>query len=147
MAKAARRTPVALARTPAALDAVNTPSPETVSESMGQATAGVGETSADTFTDTEAAAAKQADGEVATQMPETQAAEPPAAGTAPVATLSIDPVPQELVVIVRGPAKGRWRAGRFFTPEPVTIPLDDLNDEEKGALIGDPELTVTTTTA
>ncbi len=52
-----------------------------------------------------------------------------------------------LVVIVKGPAKGRWRAGRHFTPEPVTIPLDDLTEDQKAALSGDPELTVIVTEA
>jgi hypothetical protein len=50
--------------------------------------------------------------------------------------------PSKLVVIVKGPAKGRWRAGRHFTSEPVAIPLDDLTEDQQAALIADPELTV-----
>ena len=46
-------------------------------------------------------------------------------------------------VIVKGPAKGRWRIGRHFTPEPTAIPLADLSAKEKEALATDPELMVT----
>lgn len=45
------------------------------------------------------------------------------------------------VVRVIGPAKGRWRAGRKFTPEPVEIPASELTDEAMQKLFGDPELT------
>ncbi len=45
-------------------------------------------------------------------------------------------------VIVRGPAKGRWRIGRHFGPEPVSISEADLTSEQKYALANDPELLV-----
>ncbi len=43
---------------------------------------------------------------------------------------------------VKGPAKGRWRAGRHFGPEVVTIPARDLSESQIEALLGDPELVV-----
>lgn len=46
------------------------------------------------------------------------------------------------VLRVMGPAKGRWRAGRKFGPEPVDIPVDELTEEDLAKLEGDPELTV-----
>ncbi|PWE29969.1 hypothetical protein DDZ14_16130 [Maritimibacter sp. 55A14] len=49
-------------------------------------------------------------------------------------------------LIVRGPRRGRWRAGRKFGPEPVTIPVADLSLEEIGALQSDPHLSVSETT-
>lgn len=52
--------------------------------------------------------------------------------------------PFGLVVRVTGPRKGRWRAGRFFTRETVEIPLEELTEDEKAALIADPKLTVET---
>ena len=49
-----------------------------------------------------------------------------------------------LTVVVTGPAKGRWRIGRKFGPEPIAFDLDELSEDEKAALIADPELTVVT---
>lgn len=49
-----------------------------------------------------------------------------------------------MLVTVTGPKKGRWRAGRHFTAEPVTIPADMLSAVEIGQLLGDPKLTVET---
>ncbi|WP_226557860.1 HI1506-related protein [Salipiger thiooxidans] len=49
-----------------------------------------------------------------------------------------------LVVVVTGPKRGRWRAGRHFTAEPVTIPAEDLSEDEIAALLGDPRLSVET---
>lgn len=46
-------------------------------------------------------------------------------------------------VVVKGPAKGRWRIGRHFTAEPTSIAEADLTPEQKDALANDPELTVT----
>lgn len=43
---------------------------------------------------------------------------------------------------VIGPKKGRWRAGRHFGAEPVSIPLADLSEAEIAALESDPVLTV-----
>jgi hypothetical protein len=48
---------------------------------------------------------------------------------------------QGFVLRVKGPAKGRWRAGRHFGPEAVDIPVDELSVEELQKLHGDPELT------
>ena len=50
--------------------------------------------------------------------------------------------PEGYVVVVTGPAKGRWRIGRKFGPEPVTIPAPDLTEPEMRALDDDPELTL-----
>ena len=48
--------------------------------------------------------------------------------------------PEGWAVTVKGPAKGRWRAGRQFGPEPVTIPLTELTQDQFDALHADPEL-------
>lgn len=45
-------------------------------------------------------------------------------------------------LVVTGPARGRWRAGRHFTAEPTTIPHDQLTEEDLDRLLDDPELTV-----
>ncbi|WP_300439398.1 hypothetical protein [uncultured Mameliella sp.] len=50
--------------------------------------------------------------------------------------------PPEGVLTVTGPKKGRWRAGRHFTPEPVKIPLADLTEDEIAMLAADPKLTL-----
>lgn len=47
----------------------------------------------------------------------------------------------EMIVVV-GPQKGRWRIGRHFGPEPVTLARSDLGDEEIQRLRDDPELFV-----
>ncbi|MCH8475954.1 MAG: hypothetical protein LAT55_12095 [Opitutales bacterium] len=52
------------------------------------------------------------------------------------------PAPTGATVTVKGPRRGRWRAGRHFTHEPVTIPLAELSDDQVAALQGDPTLTV-----
>lgn len=46
------------------------------------------------------------------------------------------------ILVVTGPKKGRWRAGRKFGPEPVRIPVADLSDDEMEAISADPKLTV-----
>lgn len=46
------------------------------------------------------------------------------------------------MLIVVGPAKGRWRIGRKFTTEPTALVLADLTEEEIAALQADPELSV-----
>ena len=51
-------------------------------------------------------------------------------------------VSQGKTVVVKGPEKGRWRAGRHFTMEPTSIPLIDLTEAELEKLCGDPLLTV-----
>lgn len=45
------------------------------------------------------------------------------------------------VLVVTGPRRGRWRAGRHFTDQPTRIPLDDLTEIELDALRDDPALT------
>ncbi len=50
-------------------------------------------------------------------------------------------------VHVKGPKKGRWRAGRKFTHETTDIDLDDLKEGELKALQDDPVLTVSITPA
>jgi hypothetical protein len=46
-------------------------------------------------------------------------------------------------ILVKGPAKGRWRIGRHFTQELTAIPEAELSAKEKEALATDPELMVT----
>lgn len=53
--------------------------------------------------------------------------------------------PQEPMITVVGPKQGRRRAGRRFTPEPVSIPVADLEDGELEALRNDPLLIVSAT--
>ncbi len=48
--------------------------------------------------------------------------------------------PDHVTVVVTGPAKGRWRIGRLFGPEAVTIPLSELTEAQMKAIDGDPEL-------
>lgn len=48
----------------------------------------------------------------------------------------------EPTIVVTGPEKGRWRAGRKFTREPSSIPAGDLTDKELALLQADPELQV-----
>ena len=57
------------------------------------------------------------------------------------------PTPTPPTVIVKGPAKGRWRIGRHFGAEPVSIPATELAEEQYNALIADPELLVTSVDA
>lgn len=71
----------------------------------------------------------------------------PAAGDPSSAASNTDPKASGLTVIVKGPRQGRWRIGRHFTPEPVSIPAEELSEDEQRALIADPELTVTTVDA
>lgn len=46
-------------------------------------------------------------------------------------------------LVVIGPKKGRWRIGRKFGPEPVTLRLSALTEDDLKALATDPALTVT----
>lgn len=46
------------------------------------------------------------------------------------------------VLVVRGPEKGRWRAGRHFGPAAVEIPVADLKKAEIEAIESDPTLSV-----
>lgn len=76
---------------------------------------------------------------------------PPATETTPAPVfvgvdLAVQPdttVTQEFVLVVTGPRRGRWRAGRHFTDQPTRIPLDDLTEIELDALRDDPALTAT----
>jgi hypothetical protein len=52
------------------------------------------------------------------------------------------PCAKGFVLRVKGPAKGRWRAGRHFGPEEVKIAAADLTEDEIAQLNGDPLLTV-----
>lgn len=121
------------------------PPPVTAPEGADQAQAGVGGAPADLNEGADDApmntsgASDYAAEQVATQMPEETAAVPPAAGDAPAANPSPDNVG---IMIVQGPAKGRWRAGRHFTPEPTIILLDDLTHDEITVIATDPELMV-----
>ncbi|MBJ2150609.1 hypothetical protein [Paracoccus sp. IB05] len=45
-------------------------------------------------------------------------------------------------IYVRGPEKGRWRAGRHFTRETVPVEVADLTEEQLSAIEDDPELTI-----
>lgn len=45
-------------------------------------------------------------------------------------------------IIVTGPRKGRWRAGRLFGAEGVRLNLADLTEVEKAMIAGDPDLIV-----
>jgi hypothetical protein len=45
-------------------------------------------------------------------------------------------------IVVIGPKKGRWRAGRHFGPEPTIILVSDLIEGEGDALRSDPTLAI-----
>jgi hypothetical protein len=102
-----------------------------------------------------AVAAPETPHPAAPQQPETTGAEsapaPVSAATAaeaapapvdPIPEVETRPVPTAELLIVKGPAKGRWRAGRKFGPEPVEIAVVDLSQAEIALLEGDPELTL-----
>lgn len=98
-----------------------------------------------TSTDTKTGAADAAQtGEMLPAMG-TAGATADAAGTdTPAADAGdIFPTPTPPTVIVKGPAKGRWRIGRQFGAEPVSIPVTELTEEQYRALLADPELLVT----
>lgn len=59
-----------------------------------------------------------------------------------LAGAAILPEPSGLEVIVVGPKRGRWRAGRRFGPEETRIPLEELTEDDKAALVADPLLIV-----
>ncbi|MBS3978773.1 MAG: hypothetical protein KGZ77_03095 [Rhodobacteraceae bacterium] len=72
-----------------------------------------------------------------------QAPSADAAPQAPAPDVVKPPAPMVGHVLrVVGPAKGRWRAGRKFGPEPVEIPVAELTEDDLAKLEGDPELTV-----
>lgn len=72
---------------------------------------------------------------------------PEPTGAEVAASAPVDPKPKASlakghVLRVKGPAKGRWRAGRHFGPEEVEIAAADLSEDEIARLTADPELTV-----
>lgn len=72
-----------------------------------------------------------------------QAPSADAAPQAPAPDVAKPPAPMVGHVLrVVGPAKGRWRAGRKFGPEPVEIPVAELSLEDMAKLATDPELVV-----
>lgn len=98
------------------------------------------ETVAEKIAEAEAALAEQAGEDSVPGGGEAPAKAPEAAGNA--ASTPPKPDPEPAIITVTGPKRGRWRAGRHFTPQPVPIPLADLSDDEIAALAGDPYLTV-----
>lgn len=74
------------------------------------------------------------------------AAQAPSADAAPQAPAPdvVKPAAKANAYVLRvtGPAKGRWRAGRKFGPEPVEIPVAELTEDDLAKLEGDPELVV-----
>jgi len=62
-------------------------------------------------------------------------------GKDPAAAPARDPQP-EGVLIVTGPKRGRWRAGRHFGAQPVEIPLADLIPDEFIAIVNDEKLSI-----
>lgn len=52
--------------------------------------------------------------------------------------------PKSATLVITGPKQGRWRAKRHFGAEPVSIPANELTEEEIALLKGDPALTVRT---
>ena len=58
------------------------------------------------------------------------------------AAAMVGPEPSGREVVVVGPKRGRWRAGRHFGAEPVRIPVEELTEDEKAALVADPVLIV-----
>lgn len=47
---------------------------------------------------------------------------------------------EQAVVTITGPKRGRYRAGRAFGREPITIPLEELSKADMIALCNDPAL-------
>ncbi|MBY6118539.1 hypothetical protein KUV64_05305 [Mameliella alba] len=87
-----------------------------------------------------AAPTEPADEENQGSAPVAEAAAAPQEVAKP-ATLDPEQSPEGVLTVI-GPRKGRWRAGRHFSPEPVKIPLAELGDDEIAMLAGDPKLTL-----
>ena len=47
------------------------------------------------------------------------------------------------VLVVANKRTGRYRAGRFWPPEPTRVAIDDIDDEGWAAIVADPALAVT----
>jgi len=77
--------------------------------------------------------------EMAQAQEDGKQAEPPKGGGKKGGQKKPEP---RMALEVRGPARGRWRAGRRFGPEPVVIPLAELTDEARAAIEADPLLSV-----
>ncbi|AUC54244.1 hypothetical protein CDO87_14135 [Sagittula sp. P11] len=45
-------------------------------------------------------------------------------------------------LVIIGPKKGRWRAGRHFTPTPTIVLVSELAEAEREMIEGDPKLVV-----
>ncbi|MGV8987647.1 MAG: hypothetical protein ACOH2H_15355 [Cypionkella sp.] len=58
----------------------------------------------------------------------------------PTPTAPIAPTTEFRVV---GPAKGRWRAGRMFGPEPTILTDIDMTEGQIDQLVADPGLVIT----
>ncbi len=56
-------------------------------------------------------------------------------------TVSEDPQGEPSLIVI-GPKKGRWRIGRKFGVEPVTLLVDGLTEDDMKALAADPTLTI-----
>lgn len=68
---------------------------------------------------------------------------PDAGGTGGGDTAPAQPDPgAEGAIIVTGPKKGRWRAGRHFTAESQMILVSDLEPAQREMIEADPKLTV-----
>lgn len=57
-------------------------------------------------------------------------------------TKKVNEIAAPAILIVTGPAKGRWRIGRCFGRDPVEIPAADLSEAQLAALRDDPELSI-----
>ena len=53
-----------------------------------------------------------------------------------------DAAAQPAMLQITVPAKGRWRIGRHFGQEAISIEVAALTEDEIDALMADPELTV-----
>lgn len=77
-----------------------------------------------------------------TQVPPGPEAEAPADDVGGSGLDAGDDIEGEPCLLVRGPAKGRRRAGMSFGPEPTVVPLAALTVDQERAIRTDPELLV-----
>jgi hypothetical protein len=95
---------------------------------------------------TNASVAPSADAPAATDAPAAGGVAPETTAVEPRADdKPADPAPASpvAVLVVRGPARGRWRAGRHFGPHEIEIPLASLTPDQVAAIENDPLLSVT----
>lgn len=64
----------------------------------------------------------------------------PTGGTTPAGSLASE-IPPGPVLVVTGPKRGRWRAGRLFGPVPTRLSVALVTDAERAAIEADPALT------